>query len=81
MLLCSLRETHTKFMIPQTASAVGVLAVYLGLDVWENAQICVYVRSSLCAGCGLCEGHIAPVYAKLIARAVFAAKQSGFGTF
>ena len=40
-----------------------------------------YARSFLCAGCGLREGHVAPVYAKLVARSVFAVKHNDFGTF
>ena len=52
----------------------------MGLGVSKIAQI-RYARSFLCAGCGLREGHVAPVYAKLVARVVFAVKHYGFGIF
>ena len=53
----------------------------MGLGVSWIAQIRVYVRSFLCAGCGNGEGHVAPVYAKWLARSVFAVKHNDFGTF
>ena len=46
----------------------------------DPAQIPVYGRSFLCAGCGLGEGHAAPVYAKVVVGVVFAVKQNGFDT-
>ena len=47
----------------------------------EIARIRVYGRSFLCTGCGLGEGHVAPVCAKVVARIVFAVKHYGFNTF
>ena len=41
----------------------------------------LYARSLLCAGCGLGEGHVAPVYAKVVARVVVAVKHNCFNTF
>ena len=53
----------------------------MGLGVSKTAQIRVYARSFLCAGCRLGEGHVAPVYTKLLARAVFVVKHDGFNKF
>ena len=53
----------------------------MGLGVSKLAQIRVYARSFLCAGCGNGEGHVAPVYAKRTVARVFAVKHNDFGTF
>ena len=45
------------------------------------ARLRVNFRSFLCAGCGLGEGHVAPVYTKWLARSVVAVKHSDFCTF
>ena len=53
----------------------------MGLGVSNLAQIRVYARSFLCAGCGNGESHVASVYAKWLVRSVFAVKRNDFGTF
>ena len=51
----------------------------MGLGIPLLGGFRVYVRSFLRAGCRNGEGHVAPVYAKVVARVVFALKLNGFG--
>ena len=57
--------------IPQTVSAVGVLAVYLRIRYCLNGDFRVYARQLLLTGCGDREGQVAPVYAKSLAPITF----------
>ena len=49
----------------------------MGLGVPLFGRFRIYARSFLCAGCGNGEGHVGPVYAKVVARVVFAVKLNG----
>ena len=67
--------------IPQTVSTVGVLTVYLlngCLAPWISL---LYVCELLCAGCGLGEGRVAPVYAKRRVAQLSMKKHICFSTF
>ena len=68
--------------IPQTVfSCRGSGGVSWDWVFRVGAQIRVYARSFLCAGCGNGEGRVAPVYAKVVTRVVFAVNLDGFGRF
>ena len=69
------------YIFPKQLSAVGVLAVYLLLaDVFPGCFRC-YVDQLLCAGCGLGDGCVAPVYAKWSVISLSTEKHNGFGMF
>ena len=68
-------------LFPKQLYAVGVLAVYLLL-----ADVCAgcFRRCGdqlLCAGCGLGDGCVAPVYAKCSVISLSTEKHYGFGIF
>ena len=46
-----------------------------------SGRFCVYVRSFLLASCGLGEGQVAPVYAKVVTHVVFAPELDDFFAF
>ena len=69
------------YVFPKQLYAVGVLAVYLLL-----ADVCpgCFRRCGdqlLCAGCGLGDGCVAPVYAKWSVISLSTEKHNGFGMF
>ena len=69
-------------IIPQTFLTVGVLTVLdkRGLAT-DAALFATGARSFLCAGCGLGQEHVAPVYAKRLPAPVVAVKHYDFSTF
>ena len=69
------------YIFPKQLSAVGVLAVYLLLAGMSCANFRRCGDQLLCAGCGLGDGRVAPVYAKCSVISLSTEKHNGFGIF